>query len=444
VIIRDIDLTQSHDVQNKNLGLIYCAFAVGIITGTVGSLFRLSLAYIEDFRNVLFAGAGVPGLFSWLWPFVFSIVGISAALLITRKYAPEAAGSGIQEIEGALDKTRPMRWRRVLPVKFVASLLSMGSGLLLGREGPTVQIGANLGKMTNDIFTRPGDDANTLVSAGAAAGLASAFNAPLSGIIFVIEEMHGHFKFNLYAVSAIMIAAGTADYIVRLIVGPDPVMKMTVFQSPALATLWLFIILGVLFAFVGWLFNKLLVSTMDFFAKFTKRELIIAGIIAGLIVAAVGMLNPQMIGGGYDTIRTVLDQSLTLQSLIVIFAVRLFLTIFSYGTGVPGGIFTPLLTLGVALGMFFGIVAQNYFPELIPHPGVFAVAGMAGIFAATVRAPITGLVLAVEMTANYELILPLIIITVTASLMTAQLGNEPIYTTLLKRTLDKQANRGKA
>jgi len=103
-----------------------------------------------------------------------------------------------------------------------------------------------------------------------------------------------------------------------------------------------------------------------------------------------------------------------------------------------------LLTLGVALGMFFGIVAQNYFPELIPHPGVFAVAGMAGIFAATVRAPITGLVLAVEMTANYELILPLIIITVTASLMTAQLGNEPIYTTLLKRTLDKQANRGKA
>ena len=111
------------------------------------------------------------------------------------------------------------------------------------------------------------------------------------------------------------------------------------------------------------------------------------------------------------------------------------LSFFSYSSGVPGGIFIPMLTLGVILGMLFGIIMQHYFPDLISHPGVFAIAGMAGIFSATVRAPLTGLVLAIEMTSNYELILPLIVTTVTASVFTALLGNKPIYTTLLKRTL---------
>ena len=219
------------DADTKNFRLIFFAFVVGIIVGVIGSIFRLALTYIETFRNSLYADAGNSGLISWVWALLFAVIGVSIALFLTKKFAAEASGSGVQEIEGALDEKRPMRWKRVLPVKFIASLFSLGSGLLLGREGPTIQIGANIGKMIKDIFRRPNDETNPLVSAGAAAGLASAFNAPFAGIMFVIEEMHGHFRYNFSSVAAIMVASCTADSVVRAIVGADPVIKVTVFPS---------------------------------------------------------------------------------------------------------------------------------------------------------------------------------------------------------------------
>jgi len=422
------------DADAKDFSLIFFAFIVGAIAGAIGSIFRLTLVYIDVFRDRLYAGTGNSGLISWILPLLFGVIGISTALFLVRKFAPETSGSGVQEIEGALDKIRPLRWKRVLPVKLIASLFSLGSGLLLGREGPTIQIGANVGKMIKDLFRHPDNKTNPLVSAGAAAGLASAFNAPLSGIIFVIEEMHGHFRYTFFSVAAIMVASGTADYVVRILVGTDPVIKMIVFPSPPLSGIWLFILLGFLFSLVGYLFNKLLIISLDFFSGLSKIATILSVIVAGLLIVIVGIFYPKMIGGGYNTIRTVLDHSFTLQFLVILFIGRLLLTIFSYGTGVPGGIFAPLLALGVVFGMLFGGVMQHYFPALISHPDIFAVAGMAGIFASTVRAPLTGLVLAVEMTSNFELILPLIITTVTASLVTAQLGNQPIYTTLLERT----------
>lgn len=422
------------DADKKDFSLIFFAFVVGAIAGAIGAIFRLTLTYIDVFREKLYSGTGNSGLAGWVLPLLFGVIGISIALFLVRKFAPETSGSGVQEIEGALDEIRPLRWKRVLPVKFIASLFSLGSGLLLGREGPTIQIGANIGKMIKDIFKHPDSKTNSLVSAGAAAGLASAFNAPLSGVIFVIEEMHGHFRYTFFSVAAIMVASGTADYVVRVLVGADPVIKMMIFPSPPLSAIWLFIILGFLFSLVGYIFNKLLILSLDSFRDLSKIATVLSVIIAGLFIVIIGIFYPKMIGGGYNTIRTVLDHSFTLQFLIILFIGRLLLTIFSYSTGVPGGIFAPLLALGIVFGMLYGSVMQYYFPGLISHSGVFAVAGMAGIFASTVRAPLTGLVLAVEMTSNFELILPLIITTVTASLVTAQLGNQPIYTTLLERT----------
>ncbi len=423
------------DADAKDFSLIFFSFVVGAIAGTIGSIFRLTLAYIDVFREKLYSsGAGNSGFISWVLPILFGVIGIGIALFLVKKFAPETSGSGVQEIEGALDGIRPLRWKRVLPVKFIAALFSLGSGLLLGREGPTIQIGANVGKMIKDVFKHSDEKTNPLVSAGAAAGLASAFNAPLAGVIFVIEEMHGHFRYTFFSVAAIMVASGTADFVVRILVGTDPVIKMMVFPTPPLSSIWLFIVLGFLFSLVGYIFNKLLIRSLDFFSNLSKIAMVLSAIVAGLVIVVVGMFYPKMIGGGYSTIRTVLDHSYTLQFLIILFIGRLLLTIFSYGTGVPGGIFAPLLALGVVFGMLFGNIMQHYFPELISYTEVYAVAGMAGIFASTVRAPLTGLVLAIEMTSNFELILPLIITTVTASLVTAQLGNQPIYTTLLERT----------
>ncbi|WP_457618687.1 H(+)/Cl(-) exchange transporter ClcA [Lutibacter sp.] len=424
-----------NDTNTKNSRLLFYALIVGLIVGLAGSIFRIVLSYIEVFRDDLYKNANNLGFLGWIAPILFAIIGISISLFLVRKFAPETSGSGVQEIEGALDGIRPIRWKRVLPVKFFASLFSLGSGLLLGREGPTIQIGANIGKMIKDALGKSDTEDNPLISAGAAAGLASAFNAPFAGIIFIIEEMHEHFRFNFYSVAAIMIGAGTADFVVRSLVGANPIIQMVVYSSPGTSELWLFITLGLLFSVIGYLYNKLLVLLLDFFQISFKIPLILTGIIAGVIIAVIGINFPEMIGGGYSTITEVLNHSFSLSFLLILFVIRMILSIFSYSTGVPGGIFAPLLTLGVILGMLYGGVMQHYFPDLISHPGIFAVAGMAGIFASTVRAPLTGLVLAVEMTLNFELILPLIITTITASVVTVLLGNKPIYATLLKRTI---------
>jgi len=429
------------DENTKNFKLLFFALIVGIVAGTGGAAFRYVLKYIEIFRDNLYASANNLGFIGWIESILFAIIGVSVALYLVKKYVPEASGSGVQEIEGALDEIRPMRWKRVIPIKFIASLFSLGSGLLLGREGPTIQIGGNIGKMIKDIFKQHDNVNNPLISAGAAAGLASAFNAPLSGIIFVIEEMHEHFKFNFYSVAAIMIGSGTADFILRLLTSSKPVIKMTVFTSPKISYLWLFIVLGLLLAIVGYIYNKLLIASLNWFKLLNKFPIIFIGIIIGIIVAVIGIYSPNMIGGGYDTISKTLNNSFSLSFLVVLLLARTVLSVLSYGSGVPGGIFAPMLTLGIIFGMLFGGVLPYFFPQINLNPGIFAVAGMAGLFASTVRAPLTGLVLSIEMTSNFELILPLVITTVTASVFTTLLGNKPIYTTLLKRTLENAKSK---
>ncbi len=428
------------DATSKDFNLVFYAFIVGLVAGGVGTLFRLTLSYIEQWRTQLYHHAHASNC-GWCIAIVFAIVGVGVALYLVKKFAPEASGSGVQEIEGALDGVRPLRWQRVLPIKFIASLFSLGSGLLLGREGPTIQLGANAGKMIKDVLHRPDEEFNTLVAAGAGAGLASAFNAPLAGIIFVIEEMHGHFRYTFFSLAAIMVASGTADLLVRAFIGADPVIQMTIFPTPPLSMIWTFILLGAVFSIIGWIFNKSLIKILDWFDAINKHSLMITVLIAGVSIATVGVMFPDIIGGGYETVRLVLDNNLALKVLLFIFIGRFVLTLFSYGSGVPGGIFAPLISLGVLVGMIFGVVMKHFYPEMISQSGVFAVAGMAGIFAATVRAPLTGMVLAVEMTSNYEMILPLILTTATASVITAMLGNRPIYTTLLERTIARSKEK---
>jgi len=426
------------DAEDKNFRLIFFSLLIGLIVGLLGAAFRLFLSYIEGLRLQLFSEASIHDFSTWLIPIALVVVGGGVALFLVKRFAPEASGSGVHEIEGALDELRPLHWKRVIPVKFIASLFSLGGGFLLGREGPTIQLGANIGKMVRDVFKQDKNKDNALISAGAAAGLASAFNAPFSGIIFVMEEMHGHFKYSFFSLAAIMLASSTADLVVRLLVGGSVVIKMTIFHMPPLSLMWMFILLGALFSVIGLGFNKLLIFALDFFGKLSVNMTIIAVLIVGLIIAVIGIVAPEMIGGGYQTIGMALEHSFTMQFLVILFVGRMLLTIFSYGLGLPGGIFAPLLALGVVMGMLFGGIMQHYFPGQIEHSGVFAVAGMAAIFAATVRAPLTGIILAVEMTSNFELLLPLIITVVTSSLLTTQMGNQPIYTILLERTLERK------
>jgi len=426
--------------NQQKLKLLFFSLLTGLITGLIGSLFRLTLTHIDNLRTILYTYAIEKGSYYFIYVIVFSILSVILSLFLVRRFAKEAAGSGVQIIEGALDNLLSIRWKRILPIKLIGSIFSLGSGFLLGREGPTIQIGAGIGKMIKEIFHLEPNHENPLISAGAAAGLASAFNAPLSGIIFVIEEMHEHFKYSFTAVAAIMIATGTADFVVRALIGADPVLGIYIYQMPPLNTYWVFILFGIALSFVGFAFNYLLIWALNK-AQFVKNfTAYLYAVCIGIIIVVIGILNPNFIGGGYNTIHLVLNHSYSIPFLIFLFAGRFLLTIFSYSTGLPGGIFAPLLAIGVVLGTLFGHLLHVFIPNIHISIGVFAVAGMAGIFSATIKAPLTGIMLAVEMTSDFQMVLPLIFTCFTAAIFTTILGNQPIYSILLKRVLNNPAN----
>jgi len=357
----------------------------------------------------------------------------TVAIALVRRRASEAGGSGVQEIEGALDGVRPLRWRRVIPVKLAGGMLALGSGLVLGREGPTIQIGGNAGAMLAERFGLPRPALRTLVAAGAGAGLAAAFNAPLAGVLLVLEEMRPVFRWTFASVQSVVIACAVATVVVRASMGQGPVIPIATFPSPRLEALWLFPVLGAVFGLLGLVFNRALLASVDLAAKATFRGHALAGLAVGALVGGLAWLDPRLVGGGDALIPALFATPLAATTLLALFALRFGTTIASYGSGAPGGIFAPMLALGTLLGMAFGHGAHALWPELAPHAGVFALAGMGALFTATVRAPITGIALAIELTANYEQILALLLTCASATIVAEILGGRPIYTLLLER-----------
>lgn len=419
------------------------ALFVGCLTGFVGALFQIALAQLATLKNMLMNYLeATPGL-----PLIGSValsgIMVYLAFLLVRKIAPETGGSGVQEIEGALDEVRPLRWKRVIPVKFFGGLLSLGSGMVLGREGPTIQIGGNIGKMISDIFRVHKDDTHALVAAGAGAGLSAAFNAPLAGILFVFEEMRPEFKYNFLSVQAVIIASASADIVLRIMVGQSLAIPMHMLSAPPLASLFLFLIFGCVFGLFGFIFNRLLVRTLNFFSALTGLPFTLTGLIVGGLIGALVWLFPDTVGGGYVVIPKALSGSIPVMIMLLVFVARFGTTMISYGSGAIGGIFAPMLALGTLFGMWFGHFAHFLLPDLVVQPEVFAVAGMAALFCATVRAPLTGIALTIEMTGNYLMILPLILTCITSTIVAQGLGGQPIYTVLLKRTLDLAKKIGK-
>ena len=361
---------------------------------------------------------------------------VFGALWLVR-FAPEAAGSGIQEIEGTLEGRRAFDWRRVLPIKFFGGILALGSGMVLGREGPTVHLGGSIGKMMAEITKIPADQEDILIAAGAGAGIAVAFNAPLAGIIFVMEEIRHHFHFRVMSFRAIILACITGDIVYRLWMGQAPDIQMEHLPIPPLNSLWLFALLGIFLGVVGYFFNYFLIKILDLFGRLRSWQHLAAGAAVGGLVGLAGWQAPHFTGGGYETIAWALTTKITETTLFMVFLVRFGATLVCYGTGSPGGIFAPMLAIATVFSLWFGYYVHAWFPELVGHPQMFAVAGMAALFAASVRAPLTGIVLAVEMTMNYTLILPLLVTCLVSAMVAHRLGGQPIYAVLLQRTLDR-------
>ena len=425
-------------MRNKTLILYALSILLGILTGTVGSLLQLAIHWLSNALISWFNFAESKGLDIDIVSGLTTMVMVFIAWLLVKWVATEASGSGVQEIEGTLLHERPIFWRRLLPVKFVGGVLSIGSKMVLGREGPTIQIGGNLGEMLGECFSLTRKRRDSLIAAGAAAGLATAFNAPLAGVLFVLEEMRSEFNFSFTNFKTVAICCVFATIMLHIIIGPQPDIKMDVFTLPDLQSLWLFFALGIVVGFVGLGFNTFLMKLLNNLDKLKPWVKDIYVLIISFTVGYLAYKQPNVVGGGYHIIEHALTVYPDFSVLIILLIIRFIMTLLCYGTGVPGGIFAPMLALGTILGLAASHVFQAISGDINIHPGMFAVAGMGALFSASVRAPITGIILVVEMTQNYLLILPLMVTCLTSTTVVQLARNAPIYTQLLRRVLKKE------
>jgi len=424
------------------LMILIMAAVVGTLAGLVGIAFEKAVNAILNWRiGTLAATAENPWL---VWPLAFGLSALLAMVgyFLVRKFAPEAGGSGIPEIEGALEELRPVRWWRVIPVKFLGGMGTLGAGMVLGREGPTVQLGGNIGRMVADIFRmRSGEAQHTLLATGAAAGLSAAFNAPLAGILFIIEEMRPQFRYNLISIKAVFTGVIMSSIVFRIFNGEGAVIEVGKFTNAPVNTLWLYLILGMIFGVVGPLFNTLILRTQDLFQRIhggnMTKWVLVGGLLGGMC-GVLGVIEPETSGGGFSLIPIAAAGNFSIGMLLFLFFTRVITTLLCFSSGAPGGIFAPMLALGTLLGTAFGMAAAVGFPAYHLEAGTFAIAGMGALLAASLRAPLTGILLVLEMTDNYQLILPMIITCLGATLLAQFLGGKPLYSTILARTLAKQ------
>ncbi|CAI2401152.1 H(+)/Cl(-) exchange transporter ClcA [Serratia plymuthica] len=424
------------------VAILFMAAVVGTLAGLLGVAFDKAVDWVQQRR--LSALAQVADSWILVWPLAFILSAALAVLgyYLVRRFAPEAGGSGIPEIEGALEELRPVRWWRVIPVKFIGGMGTLGAGMVLGREGPTVQMGGNVGRMVLDIFRMRGAEArHSLLATGAAAGLSAAFNAPLAGILFIIEEMRPQFRYNLISIKAVFIGVIMSSVVFQLFNGEHSVIEVGKLSSAPINTLWLYLVLGAIFGAVGVMFNALIFRTQDMFARLhggKMRKVLLMGGLLGGICGILGLIQPEAAGGGFGLIPIAAAGNYSVGMLMFIFITRVITTLLCFGSGAPGGIFAPMLALGTLFGTAFGLAGAHLFPQYGIEAGTFAIAGMGALFAATVRAPLTGIVLVLEMTDNYQLILPMIITCLGATLVAQFLGGKPLYSSILARTLQRQ------
>lgn len=424
------------------LAVLLMAAVVGTLAGLVGVAFEKSVNWVQNVRIGALVEVADHGFLVWPLAFILSALLAMVGYFLVRRFAPEAGGSGIPEIEGALEELRPVRWWRVLPVKFIGGMGTLGAGMVLGREGPMVQLGGNLGRMVVDVFRMRSPEArHTLLATGAAAGLSAAFNAPLAGILFIIEEMRPQFRYNLISIKAVFTGVIMATIVFRIFNGDKAVIEVGKLSNAPVNTLWLYLILGMIFGCVGPLFNTLVLRTQDMFQRIhggnIKKWVLIGGLIGGSC-GVLGLIQPAASGGGFNLIPIAAAGNFSVGLLLFIFIARVITMLLCFSSGAPGGIFAPMLALGTLLGTAFGMAAMPLFPAYHLDAGTFAIAGMGALLAASVRAPLTGIVLVLEMTDNYQLILPMIITCLGATLLAQFLGGKPLYSTILQRTLAKQ------
>ena len=425
--------------RNFRFKLFAESVLVGAVAGGVVVFFRYALENAEVLRNFLYQMAIKDA--SWI-----SICGwIGLSLLIAGilhalvAWEPMASGSGIPQVKGVLGSVMRMPWLRVLVAKLAGGVTAIGAGLSLGREGPSIQLGAVVGQGISRLWGRSRMEERYLLTSGASAGLAAAFNAPLAGVVFSLEELHKNFS-PAVLVSAIT-ASLTATVLSQYFYGENPVFTFTGVPVFPVSSFGVLLVLGVGMGILGAAFNKGLLVTGSLFERLLPVSVFSKALLPLAFAGAFALLLPEVLGGGNGLVNELTVTNFGFLYLLSLLAAKFFFTLISYGSGVPGGIFLPMLVIGALGGSLFsygfvqfGLLDSFYSANII----IFS---MAACFAAVVKSPITGSILIMEMSGAFHHMLPLVFVSVIAYLTADLLRVQPIYEVLLEKALLKQGKR---
>lgn len=424
-------------MQKYRIKLVSEGIMVGLISGLLVVFYRLALDKAGLLAKSIYK-TQVENI--WLipiWIMVLIIAGYIVGTMIKKN--PMISGSGIPQVEGILMGHLNMNWWRVIVEKFVGGVICITAGLSLGREGPSIQLGAAAGQGFSRIFKRIKIEEKYLITSGASAGLAAAFNAPLAGVIFALEEVHKNFS-PLVLIST-MSASLVADFISKEFFGLKPIFQFESFSVLPLKYYAFIIIFGIIIGMFGVFYNYTLLKTQNLYASQKWLKVQFRPIIPFVLAGILGLFLPEVLGGGHELIVSIINGNNTLKFLFILLLTKFAFSMVSFGSGAPGGIFFPLLVIGGMTGAIYGtiLVKLVHFPP--QYVNNFMILGMAGYFTAIVRAPITGSILITEMTGSFNHLLSLALVSIIAYIIADLMGSKPIYESLLERILENNGNK---
>jgi CIC family chloride channel protein len=347
------------------------------------------------------------------------------------RYFPDARGSGVPQTKAALYAREGRITAATMFGKFFCTSATLASGIPLGREGPTVQVGAGIASVLGRHLGLRPEKVKALIPVAAAAAIAAAFNTPLAAVLFALEEIVG----DLHApvLGSVVLASATSWGVLRLLLGNDPLFKVPQYQLVNPWEFLIYAILGLAGGLVSVAFTKLLLGMRERFLKFPYKTLPFQPVIGGVLVGAMGWFVPQVLGVGYEHVGAVLNGGMALRLMVLLLILKLFAVTTSYASGNAGGIFGPSLFLGAMLGGAIGTVAHNLFPHHVATAGAYALVGMGTAFAGIIRAPMTSVVMIFEITRDYAVIVPLMISNLVSFFISSRLQKQAIYESLARQ-----------
>lgn len=413
------------------VGFVIAAGLVGVLTGLSAASFKLLLQRGGRLRDSLAQWAHG----SWVGLVIVVLVCTTAAAVaaaLVHRVEPHAEGSGIPRVEAIADgRVRPDRFR-ILPVKYIGGLLAIGSGMALGREGPSVQMGGTAAVIVATLTRRNLADLRVLVAGGAAAGLATAFDAPIAGGVFVLEELVKRFEPRTTIATLVASASGFAAARV-LTASHYYEFPMTALADPRLVESGWVVAIGIVTGALGVLYNGALMFALKR-ADTSRLPKEVRAAATGALVGLLVWVAPDLAGSGDNLTQKALLGHGALLALTGVFVLRFVLGVVSYAAATPGGLFAPMLVLGSQSGLVVGLVAQHLTPHAVPSLAACALIGMAAFFTASVHAPVTGLILATEMTGTTNQLPPMLGACAIAMLVAVALRSQPIYDRLARRS----------